>query len=122
MKRPFPAVGSASPVTEYGRCGLGCERLSASFGEGRCGRARFVRRARGDQWLALALGEPHGVRVPGIELAQVAPGALDPEVFLCAVDHPGELGHDLAARRLARAQAEKSLEAPRRPEGAAGEH
>src|SRR5215208_5915695 len=85
-------------------------------------RARVRRGRRGDERLAPALRQAERLRVPGIELAQVAPGALDAQVLLAAVDHPAQLLHDLVRRHRISAQAEQPLEPPGVAERPAGDH
>ena len=71
---------------------------------------------------AARLSQPERLRVPGVELAQVATRALDSQVLLGAVDDPAQLGDHLVARGLALAQAEQALEPPRVAQRAAREH
>src|SRR3954454_14030342 len=69
-------------------------------------------RRRRDERLLLALRQPERIGVPGVELAQVAAGALDAQMVLGLVDNPAQLVRDLGARRRAVAQAEQPLEPP----------
>ncbi len=60
--------------------------------------------------------------VPGVELAQVAGGALLAEMLDGAGEQPVELGEDFLARGVGLASTEQTLEQPRVAEAAAGEH
>src|SRR4051794_20363996 len=84
--------------------------------------ARVAGRGGGDQLVRSPPGQPHRVRVPRVELAQVAPGALDAQVLLRGRDHPAQLVRHLRRRRLALVTAEQAREAPRIAERPAGEH
>src|SRR5215208_4845601 len=67
------------------------------------------------------LSGPQPIDVPRVELAQVARGALGPEVLDRAVDDPAPLRDDLVLRRLRVARAEHLREQPRVAQRAAGE-
>src|SRR5256885_14605444 len=71
---------------------------------------RVSRGWRADERLPGCLREVQRVRVPGVELAQVAARALGPEVLLGAVDHPAQLVGDLRRGGVAVPLAEKALE------------
>src|SRR5436309_8044743 len=73
---------------------------------------RVRRRGSGHERLASGFREAQGVRVPGVELAQVAARALHPEMLLGAVDHPAQLVGDLGVSGIAVPEAEEALEAP----------
>src|SRR3954462_15693117 len=62
------------------------------------------------------------LEVPGVELAQVAPGARAAEVLDGAVHDPLELLDDLVGPGVGVARAEQLREQPRVAERAAGEH
>src|SRR5215216_250496 len=80
------------------------------------------RRARRHERLTLAPREPEPVRVPGIELPQIAAGALDAEVILGRGDDPFQLGDHLVRLGLALIGAEQAAEHPWVAERAAREH
>ena len=62
------------------------------------------------------------LQIPGVELAQVAGGALGAEVLLGTVHHPEQLRDHLLAIRLVRRAAGQLLEDPRVAERPAGDH
>src|SRR5436309_2830206 len=71
----------------------------------RAGRLKRLRELLGGR-----RAEPQARDVPRIELAQVARGALFPEVLDGALDRPVQLAENLLAVRLERAAAEQLLE------------
>src|SRR5215210_7612705 len=102
---------------------------SSSGGKRACGAqnpaprlACVHRRGRGHEWLALPPRELQTLRIPGVELAQIAPCPLHAEVLLGARDDPLELLHDLLRARLAVVGAEQPAEEPWVAERASGQH
>ena len=67
-------------------------------------RPRLGERRRPLERVLQRLVAAEALDVPGVELAQVAGGALGPEVLAGPVDHPVELGQDLLAAGLAGAR------------------
>src|SRR3954471_18305907 len=85
-------------------------------------RTSVGRRGGRHQLVCLPLREAHRVRVPGVELAQVAAGALAAQVLLGAPAHPAQLLDHLGRRRVTVVAAEQAREAPRVAQRAAREH